>query len=103
MVWETFVFAQLRHRERRAGRAASLFYWRDRTREVDFVVDAGGRLELFEAKWTELPTQSDAVNLTFMRDVLGKLRITEASIVCRAPNSYPFPNGFKAVAVGDLT
>ena len=42
-VWETFVFAQLRGRERRAGRAGSLFFWRDRTREVDFVVDVGGR------------------------------------------------------------
>jgi predicted AAA+ superfamily ATPase len=41
-VWETFVFAQLRERERRAGRVASLFFWRDRTREVDFVVDTGG-------------------------------------------------------------
>jgi len=40
-VWETFVFAQLRDRERRAGRSSSLFFWRDRTREVDFVVDAG--------------------------------------------------------------
>ncbi len=25
-VWETFVFAQLRHRERRSGRARSLFF-----------------------------------------------------------------------------
>jgi hypothetical protein len=33
----------------------SLFFWRDRAREVDFVVDVGGRLELFEAKWTEVP------------------------------------------------
>ena len=53
-VWETFVFAQLRDRERHAGRAGGdLPFWRDRTREVDFVVDVGGRLELFEAKWTE--------------------------------------------------
>jgi hypothetical protein len=28
-----------------------MFFWRDRTREVDFVVDIAGRLELFEAKW----------------------------------------------------
>ena len=33
-VWETFVFAQLRERERRAGRFNSLFFWRDRTRRV---------------------------------------------------------------------
>jgi predicted AAA+ superfamily ATPase len=51
-VWETFVFAQLRDRERRGGRTGSLFFWRDRAREVDFVVDTGGRIELFEAKWT---------------------------------------------------
>src|SRR6202167_5032959 len=53
-VWETFVFAQLRARERNAGRTGSLFFWRDRTREVDFVVDIAGHLELLEAKWTEV-------------------------------------------------
>ena len=65
-VWETFVFAQLREREPRAGRMGSLFFWCDRTREMDFVVDIGGRLELFEAKWTEVPSGSDAVNLDFV-------------------------------------
>src|SRR5437016_10319909 len=74
-MWETFVFAQLRHRERRAGHARSLFFWRDRTREVDFVVDAGGRLELFESKWTELPAPGDAANLAYVRDAVGKSRI----------------------------
>jgi len=54
VVWETFVFTQLRHRERRAGHVGSLFFWRDRTREVDFLVDLGGRLELFEAKWCRM-------------------------------------------------
>jgi hypothetical protein len=42
-IWETFVFAQLRARERQAGRPGSLFFWRDRTREVDFVIDIGGK------------------------------------------------------------
>src|SRR5207249_11616581 len=40
-------------------------FWRDRTREVDFVADMGGRIELYEAKWTELPTPSDTVNLEY--------------------------------------
>ena len=73
-IWETFVFAQLRARERREARTGSLFFWRDRTREVDFVMDEGGRLELFEAKWTELPDASDTVNLGFVR---GHLPHTE--------------------------
>jgi predicted AAA+ superfamily ATPase len=101
-VWETFVFAQLRHRERRAGRIGGLFFWRDRTREVDFVVDAGGRLELFEAKWTELPDLGDTVNLDFVRNVIGTSRVTAGGVVSRTPNSFPFPNGFRAIPVTEL-
>jgi predicted AAA+ superfamily ATPase len=101
-VWETFVFAQLRDRERRAGRTGSLFFWRDRTREVDFVVDAGGRLELFEAKWTELPDPGDSVNLAFVRNVVGASHVTSGSILARTPNAFPFANGFRAIPVTDL-
>jgi len=102
-IWETFVFAQLRDRERRARRTGSLFFWRDRTREVDFVVDVGGRLELFEAKWTELPDAGDTVNLDFVRNVLGKSRVTGGSVLARTPNSFPFPNGFRAMPVTELS
>lgn len=101
-VWETFVFAQLRDRERRAGRSGGLFFWRDRTREVDFVVDVGGRLELFEAKWTELPDAGDTVNLEFVRNVAGKSRVTGGAVVARPPNSFPFANGFRALPVTEL-
>ena len=89
------MFAQLRHRERRAGGSGRLFFWRDRTREVDFVVDVGGRLELFEAKWTELAAPADAVNLAFVRDVVGKTRVASGAVVCRARNGYPLSNGFR--------
>jgi predicted AAA+ superfamily ATPase len=101
-VWETFVFAQLRARERRAGRVGSLFFWRDRTREVDFVVDAGGRLELFEAKWTELPDASDTVNLNFVRDVVGKSQVTAGAVIARTPNSFPLANGFRALPATEI-
>jgi predicted AAA+ superfamily ATPase len=101
-VWETFVFAQLRARERGAGRTGSLFFWRDRTREVDFMVDTGGRLELFEAKWTELPDVGDTVNLDFVRNVVGKSRVAAGAIVCRAPNGFPLANGFRVLPVTEL-
>jgi predicted AAA+ superfamily ATPase len=101
-VWETFVFAQLRARERNAGRAGSLFFWRDRTREVDFVVDAGGRLELFEAKWTELPDAGDTVNLGYVREAVGKERVKRGSVVARAPHSFPLANGFRVIPVTEL-
>src|SRR6266851_10056753 len=101
-IWETFVFAQLRGRERRAGRAGSLFFWRDRTREVDFVVDVGGRLELFEAKWTELPAESDLLNLEFVRQAVGKARVTTGALVSRTRNSFPLANGVRALPVSEL-
>jgi uncharacterized protein len=102
-IWETFVFTQLRHREHRTGRVGSLFFWRDRTREVDFVAEAGGRLELFEAKWTELPANKDAVNLEFVRKVVGQSRLAGGAIICRAPNGFPLPNGFRVLPVAELT
>jgi predicted AAA+ superfamily ATPase len=101
-VWETFVFAQLRDRERRAGQTGSLFFWRDRTREVDFVVDAGGRLELYEAKWSELPDARYTVNLGFVRNVVGKSRVALAVVISRTPNSFPLPNGFRTLPVTEL-
>jgi hypothetical protein len=101
-VWETFVFAQLRDRERRAGRTGNLFFWRDRTREVDFVVDVGGRMKLFEAKWTEMPDAGDAVNLDFVRNVVGKSRVAAGAVVSRTPNSYPLQAGMRAIPVTEL-
>ena len=101
-IWETFAFAQLRGRERRAGRAGSLFFWRDRTREVDFVFDVGGRLELFEAKWTELPGEGDGVNLDYMRKTLGRTRVISGAVVSRTPNSYPIMKAFRALPISEL-
>lgn len=101
-VWETFVFAQLRHREQEAGRHNSLFFWRDRTREVDFVAEIAGQLELFEVKWTELPDAASTVNLAFVRAAEGHERIASATVVCRAPNSYPLANGCRAVPLSEL-
>jgi uncharacterized protein len=70
---------------------------------VDFVVDTGGRLELFEAKWAELPDIGDTVNLGFMRNVIGKSKVTGGAVVSRTPNSFPFSNGFRAIPVTELS
>jgi len=101
-VWETYVCAQLRHRERREGRTGSLFFWRDRTREVDFVTDVAGRLELFEAKWTELPDEGDCANLRAVREIVGSRRVARAAVVCRARHAFPLAGGFEALSLSDL-
>lgn len=101
-VWETFVFAQLRYRERLAGRSGRVFFWRDRTREVDFLVDTGGRIELFEAKSTELPAPADAASLAAVRQAIGPSKVIGAPLVSRAANSFPLGDELRAIGVGDL-
>jgi uncharacterized protein len=96
-VWETWVFAQLRHRERRTGRAGSLCFWQNRMREVDFVVDAGGLLELYEAKWTELPDQRDVAGIRALAEAAGRERVARAAVVCRAPRVFPLADGVEAL------
>ena len=55
------------------------------------------RLELLEAKWTELPAEGDAVNLDFVRNAVGKSRVASAGIICRSPNSFPIADGIRAL------
>jgi predicted AAA+ superfamily ATPase len=101
-IWETYVFQQLRHRERYGG-GGGLHFWRDRSREVDFVVDRGGSLQLLEAKFTALPTASDTVNLRFVRDIVGAKKIRSCTVVCRTPNSFPLGDGIGAGTAQDLS
>ncbi len=69
---------------------------------MDFVVDKGGRVELYEAKWTELPTDGDAVNLVFVRDTLGRSRVAGGGVACRTRNEFPLPSGFRALNMQSL-
>jgi predicted AAA+ superfamily ATPase len=80
----------------------SLFFWRDRTREVDFVVEVGGRLELLEAKWTEAPSVSDAVNLEFVRRTVEPTTVSGSGIVCRARHGYPLGEDLRVVSIAEL-
>jgi hypothetical protein len=69
---------------------------------VDFVTEAGGRLELFEAKWTELPTVSDTGNLAFVRNILGAAQVTGGAVVCQTSHAFPLATHFRALPVTDV-
>lgn len=101
-VFETFVCAELRKQNRLDQRPGGLFFFRDRTKEVDFLIDRGGRFELLEAKWTEHPDARDASQLAHVAKLLGERNALAQSIVCRAPNRYPVSQGIEAVSVADL-
>ena len=101
-VWETFVFAQLRARQRRTAHTGGLFFWRDRTREVDFVVDTAGRLEIYDAKWTEIPTSADTANLRHVARTLDPAHLAGGGLLCRTPNPFPLEPPFQALSPTEL-
>lgn len=101
-IWETYVFSELRKRE--AGRRLhwSVYFWHDRSREVDFVTDRGGRFEIWEAKWTENPSVREASAVEYLRRLLGERFVLKQSVVCRASHRYPLTDSTDAVNLDDL-
>jgi hypothetical protein len=71
-VWETLVFSELRKMAQVASAQVNFWYYRDqRAREIDLVLERGGRLTLVECKWQEHPGKDDARHLLA---VAGDLR-----------------------------
>ena len=95
-IWETLCFGELRELLRLSAPEASLWYYRDQSREVDSVIDKGGLLTLAEAKWKELPTQRDFVRALRTQPLLK--RVTEPLLaLCRTPQSFPIATNLLAV------
>lgn len=88
-IWETFVYSELRKRQTAVDGGTSLFFWRDRGKEVDFLIHRGGSFELMEAKWTRAPAERDIASLTEVARILGDARVTSRRVICRSERSYP--------------
>lgn len=56
-IWESFVLSELRKNLSASLPDASIWFYRDQQREVDFLISYGGRIYLSEAKWSELPSE----------------------------------------------
>jgi predicted AAA+ superfamily ATPase len=103
-IWETFVFSELRKRQTALEGSWSIFYWRDRSKEVDFLIHRGGIFELLEAKWTEYPTGRDTEGLTHVSQMLESKngqRVASKKIVCRTRQSFPISNGVRCLGLED--
>jgi len=98
-LWETYVFAELRKKDERESGAASLYFWRDRGREIDFLRHRGGNYDLIEVKWSEHPSPEDTRAFADFAAIAGAKRILSRTLICRAPNRFPLPGGIEAVPV----
>ena len=92
-LWETLVRAEIRRVQssRRGGR--DLAFWRDRTREADFLLHRAGTFRLADAKWREHPGSRDADMLRKAARELPVGAVRSMSTFCRTPNSYPIGAG----------
>ena len=95
-IWETFVFGELRKYLSATAPEASVWFYRDQSREVDFVIEKDGRLTLAEAKWKELPGRKDFQRLLAVQPLLRTARLP-ALVLCRTGDSFPVAKDMLAV------
>jgi len=106
-IWETFVFAEMRKLNEIGGRPLGLWYYRDlRGREIDFVLQSGGKLRLAECKWQEHPGSREARNLVRVNAELeaagGNWTPGEHYLVARPAAASTLAPGITVVGVTDL-
>jgi hypothetical protein len=97
-LWETFVFGELLKWREAHRPEAKLWFYRDKDGlEVDFLVEQGGRLDLIDAKSTELPEARDTRQVQSAAKVLGA-RVGAKALV--TPTTKGFPLGEAVVWSG---
>ncbi len=101
-LWETLVFSELRRRLIARHGGWGLFFWRDRSKEADFLFHRGGRFDLADAKWSEHPDEHDAQSLHRVAGDLPKGRVGRMALICRAANPFPVGSGVEAIPLGDI-
>jgi predicted AAA+ superfamily ATPase len=95
-LWETLVFAEIRRRQVSRQGGWALNFWRDRTREADFLLHRGGRFGLADAKWTASPDARDAALLERVAAELPRGHVDRQTILCRCENPYPLTSAVEA-------
>jgi uncharacterized protein len=103
-VWENFVFAELRRKLHLAAPEQRIYFFRDQqSREVDFLIEAGGTVSLLETKWTERPDKTDARTIEQIAALLTEAKphpliVNRQAVICRAAMDYPLTETVQAVS-----
>lgn len=98
-LFETFAFSQLRRAQVNARGGWSLWFWRDRAREADFLFHRGGRFDLADATLSIHPSPRDAEVLRRVAADLPEGSVRSLSLLCRTPQDYPLGPGARALPV----
>lgn len=101
-LWETLVCAEIRRAQSNRHGRWQLNFWRDRSREADFLIHRGGRFRLADAKWTERPRARDAAALRKVATMLPSDSVVDLAVICRTPNAYPLDDRVTATPLEDV-
>ena len=101
-IWETFVFSEIRKKDLHRDGSWNWNFYRDKTREIDFVRDEGGVFTLLECKWTESPSKKDIKHLDYFRENIANGQVAKSLVVSRPSNRFPLSEFVDAVKLDDL-
>ncbi|MCC5841863.1 MAG: ATP-binding protein [Opitutales bacterium] len=96
-LWETTVFTEIRKHLAVHG-GWQLAFWRDRTKEADFLLHRAGRFVLADAKWSENPSSGGKLPLV-RKEIDG---LPPAAIICRTANAYPLADKTQALPLAEI-
>lgn len=102
-LWETLVCAEIRRAQLNRSGAWSLNFWRDRSREADFLLHRAGAFHLADAKWTEQPRRRDATALRKTAKQLPADAVASMAVFCRTPSPFPLNEDVAATPLDSVT
>jgi predicted AAA+ superfamily ATPase len=90
-IWETYAFGQVYRAALHAGLPVPpIWFWRTADgNEVDFILERGGRFEVFEARYAERATEADLRGIRTFERLHGAESVIRATIICRTKRTYP--------------
>lgn len=88
-IWETYVYAELRKLKTAKYGSHSLYFYRDRNKEIDFLVPQGNQFHLYEVKWSRTPDKDSTKRLKEFEALVGQGKILSSTIICRTDSVFP--------------
>jgi len=100
-ILETFVFTEIIKSYWHNGRDANIYFYRDNDqKEIDFVIEANGRLYPVEVKKTATPAMGDIKNFDVLR--LLKKDIGHGAVLCLRQEAVPLSREVTAMPVWEI-
>lgn len=97
-IFENMVVAEMAKQRFNSGKLFEMYYYREnKGREVDIVVDNGGRLRVFEVKSSQSFQSSYLQNLTYLKNLLGD-DVVATSVVYDGISIPPTAINFRQIA-----